>query len=138
MGRPAQIFDAPGPPDEPLPVESSPWFEGRYVRIPLEYWTLLQEFAGRLEAGGADRLERLSGTAFVNEIALEREELVEDRAFLARALDELEKGPELVPEPDDEYPDAFPNQEIARMGRAVLAVLDESLRRREPFRAWDE
>ena len=110
MGRPAQIFDAPGPPDEPLAAESSPWREGHYVRIPLEYWMLVLEFARRIDADAADRLEGLSGTAFVREIAVER----------------------------DEYPDAFPNAEIARMGRDVLAVLDESLRRGEPFRAWDE
>ena len=138
MGRPAQIFDAPGPPDEPLAAESSPWREGHYVRIPLEYWMLVLEFARRIDADAADRLEGLSGTAFVREIAVERDELVADRAFLARVLDDLAKAPELVPEPDDEYPDAFPNAEIARMGRDVLAVLDESLRRGEPFRAWDE
>jgi hypothetical protein len=133
-----QVFDAPGPEDEPLDAERSPWLIDRFVSFPLEYWTLLLQFAEGIDKPLAERLGRLSGNALVTEVPFDREELEAVRAFLARVLDELQRTPDLLPEPTDEYPDAFPNAEIARMGRAVLAVFDESLRRGEPFRAWDE
>jgi hypothetical protein len=134
MSRPVQIFDAPAP----LATEPSPWFDEGHVRIPLEYWSLLLDFADTLDPAAAARLNALSGTAFPSEIPFVPEELAQDRAFLARVLDALQEAPPLVGEPDDEYPEAYPNAEIARMGRAALAVMDTSLERGEPFRAWDE
>ena len=134
MSRPVQVFDAPAP----LDTEPSPWFDEGHVRIPLEYWSRLLDFAERLDPEAALRLSALSGTALSDEIPFVPEELERDRAFLARVLDALEDAPPLVPEPDDEFPEAYPNAEIARMGRAALAVMDTSLQRGEPFRAWDE
>ena len=134
MSRPVQVFDAPAP----LDTEPSPWFDEGHVRIPLEYWSLLLDFAERLDPGAALRLSALSGTALSDQIPFVPDELTRDRAFLARVLEALEAAPPLVGEPDDEYPEAYPNAEIVRMGRAVLAVFDTSLGRGEPFRAWDE
>ncbi|MDA0167366.1 hypothetical protein OM076_44315 [Solirubrobacter ginsenosidimutans] len=134
MSRPVQVFDAPAP----LEIDPSPWFDAGHVRIPLEYWSLLLDFAERLDPEAALRLSALSGTALTDEIPLVPDELKRDRAFLARVLDELEGVSPLIAEPDDEYPEAYPNAEIARMGRAALAVFDTALERGEPFRAWDE
>jgi len=130
VSRPVQVFDvAP-----PVAAEPSPWIDEGHVRIPLEYWSLLLDHAERLDAQAAARLNALSGTAF----PAEQQATAEDRAFLARVLDAITDAPPLVAEPDDEYPEAYPNAEIARMGRAALAVIDASLERGEPFRAWDE
>jgi hypothetical protein len=130
MSRPVQIFEAPGP----LERELAPWLDDGHVRIPLEYWSLVLEFAETLDAPAAERLGALSGTSFVGEYT----PTADERAFLARVLEALPTAPPLVPEVTDEYPEAYPNDEIGRMGEAVLAVFDESLRRGEPFRAWDE
>jgi hypothetical protein len=130
VSRPVQIFAAPGP----VEAEPSPWLDDDRARIPLEYWSLVLDHAEAIDAAAAARLNALSGTAFPSE----QQATAEDRAFLARVLDTLLDAPPLVAEPDDEYPEAYPNEEIARMGRAALAVIDASLERGEPFRAWDE
>jgi hypothetical protein len=129
VSRPKQVFAAPAPLDG-----ESPWIDEAQARIPLEYWSLLLEFAETLDAQAAARLTALSGTAFPSD----QWPAAEDRAFLARVLDALEQAPPLVAEPDDEYPEAYPNAEIARMGGAALAAFDASLSAGAPLRAWDE
>jgi hypothetical protein len=109
VSRPVQIFEAPGP----LEVEGSPWLDEGLVRIPLEYWSLVLEFAESLDGPAAERLSELSGTSFVGDYT----PTAQERAFLARVLEALQGAPP---------------------GEAVLAVFDQSLRRGEPFRAWDE
>ena len=141
MGRMWQMFVAPGPDDEPLAAEPSPWVEERSVILPREHWVVILDFARRFNTALAERLSAYSLPArayeddFVRVPPEEAEELIR---FLNRIAEEIEKSEPLVPEPTEEIPDAFVNEEHARMARAVAAVYAESIRRDEPFRAWVE
>jgi hypothetical protein len=51
---------------------------------------------------------------------------------------EIEHAEPLVPKATDEIPDRFINEEHVRMLNAVTAVIRESMRLNQPFRAWRE
>jgi hypothetical protein len=138
MSRQKQVFVAPGPEGQPL--GASPWLRDREVRIPLEYWYLVEELAERLDPAAAERLAEHSGTLGLDgdTIPFDAAAVGESIAFLGRLADELGSSPPLVPEPDDEFPEGYPNETIAEMVRDVRTVLEESARRGEPFRAWNE
>lgn len=138
MARPKQVFIAPGPEDEPL--GESPWLHGRDVYIPLEYWLLVREFASKLDPAAADRLAEQSGDIGLDGLTIpfDAAAVAESIRFLDRIGEELRAASPLIAEPDDEYPDGYPNETIAEMVRDVRKVLEESLRRGEPFEAWTE
>jgi hypothetical protein len=140
VSRVWQQFSAPGPDEEPLPAPASPWITGHSVRLPREYWELLIDFARRLDAAEAERLLDQSGNAGWGNETIEADPatLPSSIAFMERVEDAIQAAPELVPEATEALPDAFVNEELARMVRAVRAVYEDSLRRGEPFDAWTE
>jgi hypothetical protein len=138
MARPQQVFVAPGPEDEPL--GESPWLYGRGVSLPLEYWRLVRGFAETLDPAAAARLAEQSGGIGLDDVTIPFDvtAVAESIRFLGRVIEELLAAPPLVPEPNDGYPEGYPNETIAEMVKDVRAVMEESARRREPFSAWKE
>lgn len=133
------MFVAPGPEGEPLQADGSPWIDDRWTSIPLEDWNTIREFAASLDEEAVAGLWRQSGgSGFVEVIDDDAADLAGSIDFLERVAAELETAPPLVPEPTEEQPEAYPNEELARMTRNVKAVMAEALRRNEPFRAWSE
>lgn len=141
MGRMWQMFVAPGPEDEPLPAEPLPWVEERSVILPREQWVVILDFARRFNEALTEKLSAYSLPVRAyddDDMRVPREEAEELIQFMNHIAEEIEKADPLVPEPTEEIPDAFGNEEHARMVRAVAAVYSEALRRDEPFRAWVE
>ncbi|NTX01781.1 MULTISPECIES: hypothetical protein [Myxococcus] len=138
MGRRHQVFVAPGPENEALPTEPSPWHQGREVYLPLEHWHLLLNEARHLDAAEAARLQEWSGRGALEDdtFAPSTGELDNAVAFLKRLASHVRSAPALVPEPTEEFPEDFIPEEHARMLDSVTAVFSESLQRGQPFRAW--
>lgn len=141
MGRPWQIFVAPGPEEMALPTAPSPWVDERWAQIPREHWRLILSFAERLSFEDARLLEALSYAVDFNKEDLVRAPLEQiERAvdFLDRLRSLILASEPLVPNSTDDIPDAYENEEHVRMVEAVAAVFRESLRLEQPFRAWSE
>ena len=141
MSRLEQVFAAPGPEDEPISPEESPWLDGRWVTVPYGDWSAILRFAEDLDDAGGQRLWLQSGTsaaAGTAAIPFDAGAIRDSVDFLQRVAGALIAADPLVPEPTDEQPEAYPNEELARMAEHVRAVMEEALRRGEPFRAWNE
>lgn len=134
-----QIFVAPGEETTPLPLESSPWHDERWVRIPKEHWDLILDFARSRDAEKAKKLASFSWAADDNEydyIYASTQELISLVAFLEELGREIELADPLVPEATEEIPDAFVNEEHVRMVNAIATVFREAIRLQQPFQAW--
>lgn len=125
-----QVFCAPGPEGEPLPIAPSPWHVGRCARLPLEHWQRLYEFllSQTPEAGP------LWGAASAWDASLSPEQITDFRELLRNLRRSLDSAPPLTPEVSEEILEDLPNWEHQRMLDAVLCVLDES--DREPPQVW--
>ena len=136
-----QYYEAPGPEGEPLPTDPNPWVYDREVSLPLDYWDLILELAGRIDAEATARLRSQSGRAgwdHEDEIEISSEEAARTAAFLERVASVIVDADPLVPEPTEKFPEAYYNDELARMARAAGAVFAEAARRGELLRAWTE
>jgi hypothetical protein len=60
MSRLWQIFVAPGPEEEELPLPASPWHIGRLARLPHEHWERIIEVAGEQHSEWGKLLEQAS------------------------------------------------------------------------------
>jgi hypothetical protein len=141
MSRRWQKFVAPGPENEELPTDPSPWHSGRWARVPQEHWDLIIDFAERLDPDKSNMLRALSWAVDDNEmdyIDISAEDLTALLPFLTQLAVEIEHAEPLVPKATDEIPDRFINEEHVRMLNAVTAVIRESMRLNQPFRAWRE
>lgn len=132
MGRLGQVFTAPGPEDESLPIPPSAWHSGREVLIPMEHWEVILNFAEKLDA---EKTEILRHYAYPSEgwILPPAEELESMNSFIGNVQEELLKAPPLVPESSNLFPENFSNKEHVRMLAAVAAVFTEARRLRLPF-----
>jgi hypothetical protein len=141
VSRAWQIFVAPGPEEEPLPIAASPWHQDRWVHLPKEHWGVIVDFAASIDPTAAEWLDEISTSSdpehdhYVRLSAQDAERLL---AFLRRLGEAIETAEPLVPKATDEVPDEFVNDEHVRMLEAVSAVIAEATRRGEPFRAWKE
>lgn len=134
-----QVFVAPGEETDPLPIESSPWHDERWVHIPKEHWNLILSFAKSLDSDKAEKLDVYSWATDNNEydyIYASAEELESLLVFMKELGRKIELAEPLVPEATEEVPDEYVNEEHVRMLNAVAAVFQESIRLRQPFRAW--
>lgn len=134
-----QVFVAPGEKTDPLPIESSPWHDERWVRIPKEHWNLILCFAEALDQNKAGKLDTYSWAADNNEydyIYAPTEELESLLVFMEEVGRKIELADPLVPEATEEVLDEYVNEEHVRMLNAVASVFRESIRLRHPFRAW--
>jgi hypothetical protein len=138
MARPKQRFIAPGPEEEALPIEASPWHFARIVEFPREHWFVILELVERVH--GLERREWLERYAYPAD-----DELLPDRRdgeamieFLRALQAEIRAAPPLVPEVTEELLENFTNEEHARMLAAMSAVIAEALLRGEPFIAGPE
>jgi|SRR6476661_10187962 len=143
MGRSRQwqVFVAPGEETDQLLIEPSPWHDERWVRIPKEHWNLILCFAESLDQDKAEKLDAYSWAADNNEydnIYASTEELEQLLVFIEELSRKIELADPLVPEATEEVPDEYVNEEHMRMLNAVAAVFRESIRLRQPFRAWVE
>jgi hypothetical protein len=141
MSRPWQVFVAPGPEEEPLTAYESPWLDGRWVTLPLGDWHAILRFAEEVDEPGGRRLWLQSGgSALAGDLQIPFEPAAIEASIdlLARTTRALKDAPPLVPEPTEAQPEAYANEELARMASLVLHVMQEALSRREPFRAWNE
>ncbi len=139
MSRSWQLFEGPDPDDRPLPTPPSPWIEGQLVRLPLEHWQIVVDFAAK---SSPDVARQLSGISFAaagqddDRIALEPSELQSLLKNLERLALAIRQAEPLVRVATAAVPDEFVNEEHARMVEAVRAVVTEALRLGLPFRAW--
>jgi hypothetical protein len=143
MGRSRQwqVFVAPGEETDQLPIEPSPWHDERWVRIPKEHWNLILRFGESLDPDKAEKLDAYSWAADNNEydnIYASTEELEQLLIFIEELSRKIELADPLVPEATEEVPDEYVNEEHMRMLNAVVTVFRESIRLRQPFRAWVE
>jgi hypothetical protein len=143
MGRSRQwqVFVAPGEETDQLPIEPSPWHDERWVRIPKEHWNLILRFGESLDQDKAEKLDAYSWAADNNEydnIYASTEELEQLLIFIEELSRKIELADPLVPEATEEVPDEYVNEEHMRMLNAVVTVFRESIRLRQPFRAWVE
>ena len=141
MGRRKQVFVAPGDDDDRLPIPESPWHTGRWVHLPRENWELVLDFADSLESVGGALLRRISrapSPSTQDAVALGSQELRILHTFLGDLERSVEAAAPLIGEPTAAVPDAYTNEEHARMIRAVWAVVGEALLSAQPFRAWIE
>jgi hypothetical protein len=141
MGRSRQwqVFVAPGEETDQLPIEPSPWHDERWVRIPKEHWNLILGFGESLDQDKAEKLDAYSWAADNNEydnIYASTEELEQLLVFIEELSRKIELADPLVPEATEEVPEEYVNEEHMRMLNAVAAVFRESIRLRQPFRAW--
>lgn len=134
MGRWKQLFIAPGPDDDALPITASPWHVGRLVALPMEHWEVILAFAAEVDESDAEMLRELSYRPREEPLPLE-EELEDAIGFLRELQHHIKKAPPLVPEVTEEIPENFENQEHVRMIDAVVAVLEEAKRKQLPFEA---
>ena len=141
MKRSWQIFVAPGEDSQQLPIDSSPWHDERWVNIPLEHWELILDFADTIDSLNAQKLRSLSFPNEENEysyIYVSLELLKEILLFMEKLADKIKKASPLVPYPTEEIPDEYTNEEHIRMLNAVGAVFQETIKLKQPFRAWRE
>ena len=132
MGRLGQLFIAPGPEGASLPIPPSAWHSGRVVRLPMEHWDAILDFA---EQRSADKTQTLRMYSYPKDgkILPSPDELDAMLGFIQEVQEALRNAQALVPEATEVYPEAFPNDEHIRMLDAVAAVLSEARRLGEPF-----
>jgi hypothetical protein len=108
------------------------------VYLPHEHWLLLLDEAQRVDPAEAARLQSWSGRLTLESDVFDppAPELERAVAFLWGLATHVESASPLVSEPSEAIPEDFTPEEHARMLVAVIAVLEEALRRGEPFRAW--
>lgn len=133
MGRPNQLFFAPGPDDEPLPIAASAWHSGRCVVIPLEHWEVILAFVTQTDRSLGEILECYSYPPDTRRLLPSADELREVLQSLDQVIDRLRAAAPLVPEISERFPEDFPNEEHALMVEAAAAVFREALVRQEPF-----
>lgn len=133
MGRPNQLFFAPGPDDEPLRIAASAWHSGRCVVIPLEHWEVILAFVTQTDRSLGEILERYSYPPDTRRLLPSADELREVLQSLNQVIDRLRAAAPLVPEISERFPEDFPNEEHALMVEAAAAVFREALVRQEPF-----
>jgi late competence protein required for DNA uptake (superfamily II DNA/RNA helicase) len=136
-----QIFVAPGDDADLLPIPNSPWHHGRWVRIPKEHWELITDFAHQLDSEKNQKLLSYSLAEDNNEddyIYVSVPELQSIIEFMKSLSHEIENAAPLVPYATEHIPDEYGNEEHVRMLEAVVAVFQESVSRKAPFRAWIE
>ena len=139
MSRIWQYFEAPGEEGEPLEPAPSPWTTGRIVRIPDEHWTLIQRFAHTIDERLASELESVSHgnpDNLSDEVDVSFERLARLASFMQLVAAEVRLADPLILTATDDVPDALTNDEHASMLKSVAAVLSESVRLGQPFRAW--
>jgi hypothetical protein len=134
LGRLGQLFIAPGPEDEPLPIPESPWHAGRTVWLPMEHWQVIVQHAEQLDAERAALLRRYAYPP-ERRLLLPPQELDAALHFIGELAGSILAAAPLVPEVSEEFPEDYTNVEHARMLEAVAAVLREARRRGEPFEA---
>src|SRR5947209_3317554 len=138
-GSTHQMFVAPGDEEAPLTAEPSPWIFGHVVRLPLDHWERIIEFAQTIDAQRAQELDQLSYHREGEESPrVPREQIARAIAFLSELEEKVMDAPPLTPEGDSRFVDAFENFEHARMMKAVRAVLSESLNSGESFESYAE
>jgi hypothetical protein len=134
-----QIFVAPGEESDNLPIDSSPWHDERWVRIPKEHWNLILDFAATFDQHKAEELDECSWAADNNDldcVQASTDELKSLILFMEDLAQKISGADPLVPNSTEEVPDALENEEHVQMLKAVITVFNESLRLEEPFRAW--
>jgi sugar phosphate isomerase/epimerase len=132
VGRPGQFFIAPGPEDAALPIAASAWHTGRTVRLPMEHWEAILDFAEKLDA---QKTQTLRAYAYPEggRLLPPREELDAMLGFVRELEDAIRAAPPLVPELTEIFLEDYPNDEHIRMLQAVAAVLAEARRLELPF-----
>jgi hypothetical protein len=140
MRRAWQVFIAPdADAAASLPVAASPWHSGRETRIPREHWELVLDFGAGFDPDQAQALRDMSWSrAPDSTVQVSTDALRSAAAFLERLQAAVLKAEPLVPVATEDIPDEYENEEHARMLAAVDAVLRESLRTGQPFKAWVE
>jgi hypothetical protein len=137
-GSSHQMFVAPGDEEAPLTEEASPWIFGHVVRLPLDHWERIVEFAQTIDAQRAQELDQLSYHREGEGPPVPREQVESAIAFLSELEGKVMDAAPLTPEGDLRFVDAFENFEHARMMKAVRTVLSESLNSGESFESYAE
>jgi hypothetical protein len=139
MGRLKQVFEAPMDSTDELPIPPSPWHHNRSVDLFMEQWERILAFAATLDPIKAGIVASYAYSSDPHDVIdVPSEQLDQSSKFLTEVRASLEHAEPLEPEPTEEMPENFTNHEIARMIEAVLSVLQEAGRLRQPFRAWSE
>ncbi len=133
-----QVFIAPGEDNEKLSLPASPWVDGLWVRIPKEAWNSIVEYIQAKDPDIASSLEAISFAKDNNpqdEISIEPKQVEELAAHLLRIKSEIEDNrrfEEIIMNDADIYL----LEEYQNMLSAVIAVLEISMKRSKPFRAF--
>jgi hypothetical protein len=135
MGRRRQYFIAPGDEDQDLPIASSPWHIGRYVRLPAEHWEILTEF---IEIHLPEYKDIFREASYLDGDFSDwsMEKVAEFRRGLLQLALILSESEDLSYELTDEICEDYPNSEYVRMIDAIIAVVDESIRFSESFDSY--
>lgn len=131
MSRLWQVFCAPGPEDQPLPVDWIAFHAPRCARIPLEHWELIEELATAALPDYHEIWELAHSEEF-----LDRDQTVEFRECLSKLHELIGRVPPLSPEVTEDIPENMDPEAHQMMVATVIAVLDEALRLEHPFDAW--
>jgi hypothetical protein len=141
MKRSKQVFEAPrgSEGEDALPIDPSPWHAGRAAALFLEQWERILIFARTVDPVKADIIAAYACSSDPRDVVhVAIAELVSSLEFMSLVRVSLTSAAPLEPEPTEELPENFTNDEIARMVDAIRAVLGEAVRLRAPFRAWVE
>ena len=105
---------------------------GRLVRLPMEHWEIILDFAESLDREKAQILRRYSYPE-TRQILPQPEELDAMIRFIAELQDTIRSAPPLVPTTTEIFLEDYTNDEHARMLESVAAVLAEARRLNQPF-----
>lgn len=135
-----QVFLAPGPDDQLLATDPSPWIVGRLVRVPGRFWHRLLIAINERTPDAANILDKWSGSADPNdsgEQSPDPEEVAAVRGAVRGVTARLRSG-KVVTDKELDALGSYTREDIAAMADAVMRVVDEAINARAPFSAWSE
>lgn len=134
MSRMYQVFCAPGPEEEPLPLTESPWHVARCARAPMEHWERLEELLAMRLPEYLDLWDQACSVD--HEDFLDRDQTEEFLRGLGKLAELVMQVEPLTPEVTEDIPENLEPREHQRMVEAVMAIAKEALRLEEPFDSW--
>ncbi|MFE7042051.1 hypothetical protein ACFU9X_22180 [Streptomyces atratus] len=139
MAQPLQVFEAPGDPEEPLPITYEGWTFERSVLLPLWDWYLILDEARKRDKELGSLLIDASGSAdpraeVAKTIPVERYGSLME--FIERLADEFARGVDLAGVQAELDLGDYDSSIYAEFLRATAAVLKEAHRLDAPFRSW--
>ncbi|MGW5931292.1 hypothetical protein ACWF2L_34415 [Streptomyces anulatus] len=139
MAQPVQAFEAPGDPDEPLPITYEGWTFERSVFLPLWDWYLILDEASKRDAELGSLLIYASGNGDPREETAKT--IPPDKygflmEFIEQLANEFTRGVDLASVQAELDLGDYDSRIYAEFLRAMAVVLEEAHRLDAPFRSW--